>query len=113
MARLREFHESAAQFASLLNPACLSEDLGPALEEVMWSMIDYRLLGAKPAQRPLTSLEQIGSSPNFWSFGTDTLATTPSRLHGTDEIFAGLSPNLRLNDIEYLLECSPRDNGVP
>lgn len=113
--RLREFHTISHGFASLLDPRSLTEDLDPSCEEVCWSMIDYAILGADPHKKPLISKTGFSNlpSPNQWALGTEALGGESPRFDGTStDIFSGLTPNMRLNDVEYLLNCSPGTNNI-
>ncbi|OKO99498.1 hypothetical protein PENSUB_8343 [Penicillium subrubescens] len=113
--RLREFHTMSHRFASLLDPKCLAEDLDPSCEEVCWSMIDYAILGADPRKKPLVSKTGFSNLPSpsqsQWALGTLGPDTPQFDGNGTD-IFSGLTPNMRLNDVEYLLNCSPGTNDI-
>jgi hypothetical protein len=91
------------------------EDVDPASQEVLWSMIDYGILGADPNKNPLTSRMGISNlpSPTSWTMGSDMLRNVPSRLEGSNtDIFNGLTPTMRLNEVESLLNCSPGANGM-
>jgi hypothetical protein len=91
------------------------EDVDPASQEILWSMIDYGILGADPRKRPLTSRTGILNlpSPNSWALGSDVLGNGAPRFEsGNADIFSGLTPTMRLNEVEYLLNCSPGANGV-
>lgn len=91
------------------------EDVDPASQEILWSMIDYGILGADPRKKPLTPRAATSSlpSPNSWNLGSDILNTGASRFDGANtDIFSGLTPTMRLNEVEYLLNCSPGANGM-
>lgn len=90
------------------------EDVDPASQEVLWSMIDYGILGADPNKRPLTPRMGISNLPSpTWAIGSDMLRNVPSRLEGSNtDIFTGLTPTMRLNEVETLLNCSPGANGM-
>lgn len=103
------------QFASLLDQTCLMEDLDPASQDVLWSMIDYGILGADPNKKPLTPKSVVStlSSQKPWTVNSDILGSVPSRFEGGNtDIFAGLTPSMRLNEVEYLLNCSLGANGM-
>ena len=103
------------QFANLLDPTCLMEDLAPGSPEVLWSMIDYGTLGADPTKKPLTSMTGISNfpSPTSWAMGPGILGNAPSRFEGGNaDIFSSLTPAMRLDEVEYLLEGSPRAHGM-
>lgn len=113
--RLQEFHNISHQFASLLDPTCLMDDVDPASQEILWSMIDYGILGADPQKKPLTLRTGISNlpSPTSWAIGSDMLGSAPPRFEsGNTDIFCGLTPAMRLNEVEYLLNCSPGANGM-
>lgn len=103
------------KFASLLDPTCLTEDFDLASQEVLWSMIDYGILGADPQKKPLTPKTGMSHlpSPDSWAIDSDLLGDPPSQFQGCNtDIFGGLSPSMRLNEVEYLLNCSPSANGM-
>lgn len=113
--RLREFHSISHQFASLLDPKCLMEDVDTASQEILWSMIDYAILGADPRKKPLTPRTGMSNlpSPNSWGLGSELLNTGPAKFDGANsDLFSGLTPTMRLNEVEYLLNCSPGPNGM-
>lgn len=113
--RLREFHGISHRFASLLDPMCLTDNLDPACEQICWSMIDYAILGADPYKKPLMPRTGISNlpSPSSWDLGSGVLGTEPSRFEATNpDIFSGLTPTMRLNEAEYLLNCSPGTDGL-
>jgi hypothetical protein len=103
------------RFASLLDPKCLAEDLDPSCEEVCWSMIDYAILGADPRKKPLVSKTGFSNLPSpsqsQWALGT-LGPDTPQFDGNSTDIFSGLTPNMRMNDVEYLLNCSPGTNDI-
>ncbi|KAJ5141212.1 hypothetical protein N7526_002207 [Penicillium atrosanguineum] len=102
--RLQEFHDMSHQFATLLDPTCLMEDFDPASQEILWSMIDYGILGADPRKKPLTPKTGISNlpSPTPWAIGLDMLGNAPSRFEGgnTADLFNGMTPTLRLNEVD-------------
>jgi hypothetical protein len=103
------------RFASLLDPTRLMEEVDPVSQEVLWSMIDYGTLGADPQTKPLTPRTEISNlpSPTSWAIGSDILGNAPSRFEGGNvDIFGGLTPAMRLNEVEHLLDCSPGANGM-
>ncbi|KAJ5103938.1 Zn(II)2Cys6 transcription factor [Penicillium argentinense] len=109
--RLREFHNISDQFATTLLRPHPAEDLQPEYESIMWAMIDYGILGADPSQKPLSPQRTTTSnlpSPNSWVLGSELLHTDPTRfdIDNTD-ISSGLTPTMRLNEVENLLNCSP------
>jgi hypothetical protein len=93
----------------------LTEELDPSCEEVCWSMIDYGILGADPQKKPLISKTGFSNlpSPSQWALGTEPLDGDTPRFGGTTtDIFSGITPNMRLNDVDYLLNCSPGTNDM-
>ena len=91
------------------------EDLDRASEEVCWSMIDYAILGADPSKKPLIAKTGFSNlpSPSQWALGSEPLTgDTPQFDGASTDIFSGLAPNMRLNDVDYLLNCSPGTNNI-
>lgn len=78
-------------------------------------MIDYGILGADLRKKPLTPRSGISNlpSPNSWGLGSDILNPGAPRFDNANpDIFSGLTPTMRLNEVEYLLNCSPGANGM-
>lgn len=78
-------------------------------------MIDYAILGADPRKKPLISKTGFSNlpSPSQWALGPEPLGGETPRFDGTSaDIFSGLPPNMRLNDVDYLLNCSPGTNDM-
>ncbi|KAJ6114928.1 hypothetical protein N7486_000706 [Penicillium sp. IBT 16267x] len=82
--RLQEFHNISPQFASLLDQTCLMEDVDRASQEILWSMIDYGILGADPNKKPLTPKTGISnlSSQTSWTIDSDMLGNPRSQWDG-------------------------------
>ncbi|KAE8393877.1 hypothetical protein BDV23DRAFT_29129 [Aspergillus alliaceus] len=113
--RLREFHAQSHCLTTLLDPACLADDLDPASEDMLWSMIDYALLGEDPRKtsQAMGSEIPILPSPTSWALDAEILAPVSSIVdasHGN--LFSAMTPTLRLNEVEYFLNCSSPNNGV-
>lgn len=78
-------------------------------------MIDYGILGADPQKKPLISKTGFSNlpSPSQWALGTEPLDGDTPRFGGNStDIFSGITPNMRLNDVDYLLNCSPGTNDM-
>ncbi|KAJ6104846.1 hypothetical protein N7523_011166 [Penicillium sp. IBT 18751x] len=75
--RLQEFHNMSHQFASLLDPTCLMDDVDAASQEILWAMIDYGVLGADPKKNPLMLRTGISNlpSPTSWTIGSEMLGS--------------------------------------
>ncbi|KAF7595591.1 hypothetical protein BBP40_005627 [Aspergillus hancockii] len=114
--RLREFHTQSHRLVGLLHPVSLTDDLDPASEEVLWSMIDYAVLAVDPRKGVVRMSESAVpslSSPSSWALETDLLTLAPSRVDGSHEdLFSGLTPTVRLNEVENFLNCNPQRNGM-
>ncbi|KAJ5280536.1 hypothetical protein N7478_005908 [Penicillium angulare] len=111
--RLREFHSISHRFANLLDPSCLAEELDSFSQEVLWSMIDYRILGSDPHKKPLTDKPATPNMATMWALESNALSPTHPRFDGASpDIFGALTPTMRLNEVEYLLNCSPGANGI-
>ncbi|KAJ5786988.1 hypothetical protein N7457_001978 [Penicillium paradoxum] len=96
-AQLRDFHSMSHDLASLLDPSHLMDELDSNSEEIMWSMIDYAIMGADSDKRPkpTASLPSPGwavgagmMGPGFDTPSANLLGLTPSRL----EEFGPLGP---------------------
>ena len=113
--RLNDFHGIADQFSGLLDPARLTEDLDPYHEEILWSMIDYGILGSDPCKKPLVPRSSISGlpSPDSWALQAGfNLNAAPRESLDNPGIFDNLSPTMRLNEVQHLLDCSPDTNGL-
>lgn len=113
--RLNDFHGIADQFSGLLDPARLTEDLDPYHEEILWSMIDYGILGSDPHKKPLVPRSSISGlpSPDSWALQAGfNFNAAPRESSDNPGIFDNLSPTMRLNEVEHLLDCSPGTNGL-
>jgi hypothetical protein len=81
------------------------EDVDPASQELLWSMIDYGILGADPNQKPLTPQTTIPNlqTPSSGALGSDILENMQLQFENANqEFFTGLTPTMRLNEAEYL-----------
>lgn len=91
------------------------EDVDPASREILWSMLDYGILGADPRKKPLTPRTGLSNlpSPSTWGLGSDMLDNGAPRFDGAStDIFGGLTPTMRLNEVEYLLNCGSGTNEI-
>ncbi|KAF7162826.1 hypothetical protein CNMCM5623_007948 [Aspergillus felis] len=104
--RLRDFHAQQHSLGSVLDPTGVTRDLDPMSEETFWSMLDYSIMGSNPRKTSNASGSDVPSmpSPTSWALGSDFLAAASPRVHTSHEdMFRGLSPALRLNEVEYSL----------
>ncbi|KAL3479636.1 fungal-specific transcription factor domain-containing protein [Aspergillus californicus] len=110
--RLREFHTRSQSLVGLLDPARLGSSLDPASEEMLWSMLDYATLALNFQERPQTPTLSIPTlpSPTSWPFETGLDTTASVDVHEAPSmIFNASAPSVRLDELEYLLNCnSPR-----
>ncbi|KAJ0423054.1 hypothetical protein BJY00DRAFT_299973 [Aspergillus carlsbadensis] len=109
--RLRDFHAKSQYFSSLLNPVDSTSDLDPASVEILWSILEYAVLGAAPSTNsPGNSLDMLSFlSPTQWGLPSDPLPVASPENVDAYGIFRGTTPLVRLNEIERLLNsCSPR-----
>lgn len=68
-------------------------------------MLDYAILGADPHKKPLISKTGFSNlpSPSQWALRPELLGGETPRFDGTStDIFSGLAPNIRLDDVYYL-----------
>ncbi|RAH40590.1 Zn(II)2Cys6 transcription factor [Aspergillus brunneoviolaceus CBS 621.78] len=113
--RLRDFHAQRRGTSSVLDESTPPSDLDPRSDEALWAMLDYSILGSN---LPKTSSESGSDyrgnlSPTPWALGSNMpISTSSSRIDlGDDDLFRGLSPALRLNEVEFLLNCSTPRTG--
>ncbi|KAL4738926.1 hypothetical protein BDV11DRAFT_215602 [Aspergillus similis] len=107
--RLRDFHAQRLDLSCLLDPNSLTRDLDPMSEETLWSMLDYSILGSRPRETSSGSGSDVLSipSPTTWALGSDMLGPAPPRIDSShDDMFRGISPALRLSEMEFLLNCN-------
>ncbi|KAJ5349564.1 hypothetical protein N7541_007291 [Penicillium brevicompactum] len=106
-ASLREFHSISQPFATLLDPSHLMDELDFGSEEVMWSMIDYAILGADPSKKQISPKTGANlPSPTSWVLGAGMLGQDGYNPSGN--ILGGITPSMRLEEVEQFLNCSPR-----
>ncbi|KAL6230265.1 hypothetical protein BDW75DRAFT_223174 [Aspergillus navahoensis] len=110
--RLRDFHARSQYFSSLLNPVDSTSELDPASTEMLWSILEYAVLGAAPSMHsPDSSLDLLSfiSPTSQWELPSASLpVASPDNVDGYG-IPPGTTPLVRLNEIERLLNsCSPR-----
>ncbi|KAI2703446.1 transcriptional regulator family: Fungal Specific TF [Penicillium roqueforti] len=104
---LREFHSISHAFAVLLDPRHLMDELDFGSEEIMWSMIDYAIMGADPSKKQLSPKSAANiPSPTSWVLGAGILGQ-PGYDSPNGNIFGGLTPSMRLEEVEQFLNCSP------
>ncbi|GES66756.1 putative Zn(II)2Cys6 transcription factor [Aspergillus terreus] len=103
---LREFHAQSHRFAGLLDMASLKDDLDPASETALWSIIDYGTLGADPRKKPVFLEAGLSDLPSPGSWG---VGAVPASLPDAD-LFDSQSTAARLNEVEYFLNSSPAQN---
>lgn len=78
-------------------------------------MLDYSIMGSNPRKTSSATGSDVPSmpSPTSWVLGTDFLTAASPRVNTSHEdMFHGLSPALRLNEVEYLLNCSSPRTGL-
>lgn len=93
--------------ANLLDPGHLMDDLDFESEEIMWSMIDYAIMGADPDKRPKpnTNLPSPG-----WAVGAGIMGA--SGVDSPSANLLGLTPSMRLEEVEQFLNCTPGVNNL-
>lgn len=104
--RLRDFHIQSHLFSSLLDPSCLTDDLDPVSEDILWSMIDYAALGSDPHKQSISSGSVLSNmpSPNSWAAASNAIAPPPPALGSVDaNAFGNMASNMQLDGMEYLL----------
>jgi hypothetical protein len=95
----------------LLDPSQLMEELDFGSEEIMWSMIDYAKMASDPSKRHISPNAAANMpSPTSWALGAEMLGqpgySSPSG------ILQGLTPSMRLEEVEQFLNCSPGTNNM-
>lgn len=110
--RLQSFHALSYRFANLLNPDCLTEELEPGSEDIMLSMLDYGVLGTPAHTKVPESAPPVSTMPSTppWALSTDVV--TSPRLGTDSDLFSEIPPGVRINEIEYLLNCAAGGNGI-
>ncbi|KAL3440365.1 hypothetical protein BJX65DRAFT_290640 [Aspergillus insuetus] len=109
--RLRDFHARSQYFSGLLNPVDSTSELDPTSVEILWSILEYAVLGAAPSTHsPGNSLDMLSFlSPTQWELSSGSLSLGPPENVDVYGGFRGTTPLVRLNEIERLLNsCSPR-----
>ena len=101
------------KFASLLDPDCLTDDLEPGAEDVMLSMLDYGVLGTPPQAEIPASAPQAPNMPSTppWASSAETLNGLSPRAGPDSDLFSEIPPGVRINEIEYLLNCAAGVHG--
>ncbi|KAF9889610.1 hypothetical protein FE257_007118 [Aspergillus nanangensis] len=105
--RLREFHAQSYRFVGLLSPTSLKDDLDPATEAVLWSMIDYATLGADLRKRPMPSDPGMPHVPSPTSWDLDVV---PTSFDTATNLFTSHTSPVRLNEVDFFLNSSPGQN---
>ena len=82
-------------------------DLSPDSLETFWSIIDYGSLGTDLQRQPPPSTGSLPtlSAPSPYGF---SMGMSPG--FGNSGLF-GVTPSLQLDDVENLLNYSPRSHG--
>ena len=82
-------------------------DLSPDSLETFWSMIDYGSLGTDLQRQPPPSTGSLPtlSAPSPYGF---SMGMSPG--FGNSGLF-GVTPSMQLDDVENLLNYSPRSHG--
>lgn len=106
--RLRDFHSRSHQYTHLLDPGSLMVDLSPDSLETFWSMIDYGSLGSGLRNQHSSSTGSLPhlSAPSPWGF---SMGMSPGFANGG---LFGVTPSMQLDDVENLLDYSPRSHGL-
>ncbi|KAL4807214.1 fungal-specific transcription factor domain-containing protein [Aspergillus unguis] len=106
--RLRDFHAQGHVFSSLLDPACITDEIDTNSVNALWTMLDYGLVGsritdsssASPGDGPgpnfSASLLSNMPSPSSWVLGSDIFNTTSLGMGDADttdpHLLGGLTP---------------------
>ncbi|KAL3432908.1 fungal-specific transcription factor domain-containing protein [Aspergillus tetrazonus] len=105
--RLREFHAQARLFSSLLDPACITDDMYDASIMALWTMLDYGMVGSSVGDSPNCSEPLISNipSPSPWVLGSDIFNTPSLEMGDTDpHLLGGLTPFTHFNrEVDSLL----------
>ncbi|PWY65934.1 hypothetical protein BO83DRAFT_440241 [Aspergillus eucalypticola CBS 122712] len=108
--RLRDFHAQRHDLSSVLNVTTPLSDLDPMSDETLWSMLDYSILGSNPRKSSSASSSDAPSIPlsTSWALGSNMpISTSSPRIDlNHEDMFRGLSPALRLNEVELMLNYS-------
>ena len=97
----------------MLDPSSLTDDLEEDSEDLLWSMLDYGILGTS-AQRQRKEGEVAPPEPNNSPVVSSILpfpvsnseqVVNPMTSLFSPEFLNGLSPEVRTSEIEYLLDC--------
>lgn len=75
-------------------------------------MIDYGILGSDPYKKPLINRPTTANLPSPDSWAGFNANTPPQPVPDNPNIFDGFTPTMRLNEAEYLLNCTPGANGL-
>ncbi|XHG09050.1 hypothetical protein AWENTII_012129 [Aspergillus wentii] len=111
--RLREFHAQSYKYTHLLDPASQIDDLDPATEGIFWSMVDYGKLGSSLRRNQNQSDPSPSNMPSpSWLFNPEAISGLSPRLPSGGEFLDTGTPSMRLNEVEYLLNCTPTASGL-
>ncbi|KAL4912929.1 fungal-specific transcription factor domain-containing protein [Aspergillus aurantiobrunneus] len=93
--RLREFHAQAHLYSSLLDPACVTDDLDAASVTALWTMLDYGMVGSSTSDDPHLSGSLVSNipSPGSWVLGSNLFNADSLGMGDTDpHLLGGLTP---------------------
>jgi hypothetical protein len=94
-------------FSSLLDPACITDDMYDASIMALWTMLDYGMVGSSVSDSPNCSAPLVSniSSPSPWVLGSDIFNTPSLEMADTDpHLFGGLTPYTHFNrEVDSLL----------
>lgn len=86
------------------------DELDFGSEEVMWSMIDYAILGADPSKKQPSPQTAANMPSPTWTLGAGMLGQDGYSPSGN--ILGGITPSIRLEEVEQFLNCSPRPGNI-
>lgn len=88
------------------------DELDFGSEEIMWSMIDYAIMGADPSKKQISPKPTASMpSPTSWVLGAGMLGQ-PGYDSPNGNILEGLTPSMRIEEVEQFLNCSPGTNNM-
>lgn len=83
----------------------MANDLGPDVEEALWSMIDYGTLCS--SSRPVYGSSVPDTpSPAAFGLGSELPPGTADGYLSKNDIFTGMLPGLRPNEVDFLLNIA-------
>jgi hypothetical protein len=87
------------------------DELDFGSEEIMWSMIDYAIMGTDPSKRPLSPKPNTQlPSPAWGVLGAGMMG--PPVFDSPSANLLGLTPSMRLEGVEQFLNCSPGGSNL-